>query len=197
MIPYSQRDPAWRDRRLGASKLTMGTDGCFVTAIAMLYQVSPIFLLSVPNGINDSGNCFSNTLARACGGEALDPTTEAPKGWCIGVTDHFAPQSPTHFLCVNMDLGLQIDPLDLPAGVEPLSYKIIRFRPFTNIKLDTTPVADPFADVPGDSPLAPLLQSAKNFGLIQGYADGTFKPDQPITRAEAVALMMKASSLAK
>ncbi len=42
----------------------------------------------------------------------------------------------------------------------------------------------PFRDVAGV--LAPEVTRAQAVGLVTGYADGTFKPDRPITRAEFV-----------
>ena len=38
------------------------------------------------------------------------------------------------------------------------------------------------------------IENLARQGIISGYADGTFRPDQPITRAEAAALVSKALS---
>ncbi|MEK0312696.1 cadherin-like beta sandwich domain-containing protein [Cohnella sp. 56] len=43
---------------------------------------------------------------------------------------------------------------------------------------------------------APFVSAAKSYGLISGYPDGTFRPKQTITRAEAVAIIGKAWTLA-
>lgn len=137
---YSQNDPAYRAIRLGASKLLIPGYGCFLMSLANLYQRDPLDLLKVPGGINSSGLLLSSVLAKACGGEALPRTTVPPKGWCIACTNAYAPDFPTHFFCVNMDTHQQIDPLDYPANIEPLSYTIVEYRPFTNVKLtDTEP----------------------------------------------------------
>ena len=50
----------------------------------------------------------------------------------------------------------------------------------------------PFFDVPLYSWYAPYIKRAKDLGLIKGYTDGSFKPDNPINRAEAVKLMITA-----
>lgn len=38
----------------------------------------------------------------------------------------------------------------------------------------------------------PYVNKAKELGLIQGYADGTFRPEQPINRAEAIKILLAA-----
>jgi hypothetical protein len=137
---YSQHDPAYDRLLLGKSKLTIHGYGCFLTSIANLYGVHPTELLKVKGGVTDTGLVVSSVLAKYCGGEVLPTTKTAPKGWCIGMTDQYKNQGfPTHFLCVNMDTKQQIDPLDFPCNIEPLTYKIVEFRPFTGVKLFQAP----------------------------------------------------------
>lgn len=50
----------------------------------------------------------------------------------------------------------------------------------------------PFTDVPIYSWYAPYAAKAKELGLINGYEDGSFKPDQPINRAEAIKILFTA-----
>src|SRR5690606_12428958 len=47
-----------------------------------------------------------------------------------------------------------------------------------------------FADVPEDSPYYEAVKTLSQFGFIQGYEDGTFRPDQAVTRAEALKIIM-------
>lgn len=54
--------------------------------------------------------------------------------------------------------------------------------------------ASSFADVPVSSLEAPYIQALHQAGLVQGYEDGTFRGDQPITRAEAAALFARIAS---
>lgn len=42
-----------------------------------------------------------------------------------------------------------------------------------------------FADVPSDYWASGYITAAVNAGYVSGYSDGTFRPDAPITRAEA------------
>jgi hypothetical protein len=191
---YSQKDPAFSPLNLGPSKLHIGGYGCFLMSLATFFQKSPLELLKIPNGILSSGDLISSVIAKECGGGVLPATTRPPQEWCIGVTDRYKPQFPTHFLLVNPKTGQQIDPLDFPAKPEPISYTFTQYRPFTNGKLPNellSLAAGPFPDVEPDRWSATDIAEAKSLGIVQGYPDGTFKPTQGITREEAVALVMK------
>lgn len=59
---------------------------------------------------------------------------------------------------------------------------------FSTIRTD----AEPFSDVPEDHPYAAGILSARAWGWLTGFTDGTVRPDQPITRAEAVVLLNRA-----
>ena len=50
----------------------------------------------------------------------------------------------------------------------------------------------PFEDVPLYAWYVLYIEKAKEIGLIHGYPDGTFKPDQPITKVEAIKILMNA-----
>ncbi|KPQ34000.1 MAG: Protein of unknown function (DUF3747)/S-layer homology domain [Phormidesmis priestleyi Ana] len=53
--------------------------------------------------------------------------------------------------------------------------------------------ANPYPDVPTTRWSAPKIQLARDLGLVSGYGDGTFKPTQPVTRAELLAVMRRAA----
>jgi hypothetical protein len=50
----------------------------------------------------------------------------------------------------------------------------------------------PFHDVPLYAWYVPYIKRAKEIGLIHGYPDGTFKPNQPIIKVEAIKILMTA-----
>lgn len=50
-------------------------------------------------------------------------------------------------------------------------------------------VSGPFVDVPADHWAAGDIAWAKKHGLVVGYPDGTFKPDQAVSRAELCAIL--------
>lgn len=47
----------------------------------------------------------------------------------------------------------------------------------------------PFSDIPAGSWYGPYVAWAVELGLVQGYPDGTFGPDRPVTRQEAAAIL--------
>jgi len=57
--------------------------------------------------------------------------------------------------------------------------------------------APSFADVPANHWAFSAVEAARDRGLVRGYADGTFRPSEPITRAEAAALFDRAFELSK
>lgn len=134
---FSQRDPAYSHLPMTPSKLPIGGYGCFLCAIGTLYQIHPLTLLKVQGGMRQDGNLVSSILAKSAGGTARQETSSPINGWQIAVTNHYAPQFPTHFFCVNPEKNEMIDPLDYPTKVRPLTYKILKYRPFSNILLNT------------------------------------------------------------
>ncbi|WP_181347998.1 N-acetylmuramoyl-L-alanine amidase [Thalassobacillus sp. CUG 92003] len=49
-----------------------------------------------------------------------------------------------------------------------------------------------FTDVPNDLPLADEINEARELGIAKGYGDGTFRPNQHMTRAEGAAMALRA-----
>ncbi len=49
--------------------------------------------------------------------------------------------------------------------------------------------SNPFSDVPDSAWYAEFVKAAAELGLIDGYEDGTFRPNAPITRAEACTIV--------
>lgn len=49
--------------------------------------------------------------------------------------------------------------------------------------------SNPFNDVPDSAWYAEFIKAAAELGLIDGYEDGTFRPNAPITRAEACTIV--------
>lgn len=61
---------------------------------------------------------------------------------------------------------------------------------FYNLLSDKSGTARTFADVPMNQWYANAVTTLAGMGVINGYPDGTFKPDAPITRAEFVTVAM-------
>lgn len=82
------------------------------------------------------------------------------------------------------------------------------FRPLENISrqhvltildkaIDLPPIreAKAFTDVPAHHPYYEAIQKAFRAGIINGYQDGTFKPDAPVTRAQMAKILALAFDL--
>lgn len=49
--------------------------------------------------------------------------------------------------------------------------------------------ASPFSDVPDDSWFAPYVTAMYELGLVKGYGDGAFGPDDPVTQEELITVL--------
>lgn len=58
----------------------------------------------------------------------------------------------------------------------------------------TTLSALAFTDVPSTNPHNEAIEYLEQKGVIQGYADGTFRPDSPINRAEFLKILLEAKT---
>lgn len=52
-----------------------------------------------------------------------------------------------------------------------------------------------FSDVPASHPYYWSIENIKNEGVIKGYEDGTFKPEQLVSRAEALTIILKSAHI--
>jgi hypothetical protein len=53
----------------------------------------------------------------------------------------------------------------------------------------------PFTDVGADHPYAPAIDWAKKQGILQGYPDGTFRPDKTVNRAQFLKIVLAARNV--
>ena len=65
---------------------------------------------------------------------------------------------------------------------------------YPQVQMGTSPN---FTDVSLEHPFYDVISVASNTGLARGFTDGTFKPNQPISRAETAALLTRAYELKK
>ncbi|MER2190292.1 MAG: S-layer homology domain-containing protein [Solibacillus sp.] len=63
------------------------------------------------------------------------------------------------------------------------------------VGLDGTPRATKFSDVKKSNPNSGYIQSAVEAGIINGYTDGTFKPNTKVTRGHMAAFISRAFDL--
>ena len=58
-----------------------------------------------------------------------------------------------------------------------------------NLLYSGVPGTGGFSDVKRGEWYAPYVAFAKRYGIANGYLDGTFRPEQPVSRAELVKLI--------
>ena len=52
-----------------------------------------------------------------------------------------------------------------------------------------------FSDLPADTDAAQAIRWAAQSGLIVGYGDGTFRPDEPVTREQTAVILCRYAAL--
>jgi hypothetical protein len=149
---FSQRDPKWKDVKLGNGKTTIGGFGCFVTSLAMLSGKTPPEV----NEILKRGGYFQGDLiissvkmAQSLGLEYHgrdNLVNYNPKYQTIAEVDMSpAPGKQQHFVVVNQD-GSILDPwtgTQRPKGVYPLvSYRLFEKVIIQKPILSETPIND-------------------------------------------------------
>ncbi len=75
---------------------------------------------------------------------------------------------------------------------------MVRFSRFASLLTATAMLAAPlqagaassFSDVPSDSPASAAIEYLKAQGVLQGYPDGTFRPEAKVNRAEATKIIV-------
>lgn len=66
-----------------------------------------------------------------------------------------------------------------------------QLTPYPMSSQTSGPTVGGFSDVPASFWAAPAIADLSNRGLLQGYPDGTFRPEAPVTRAEMVAVLVR------
>ncbi|MFW6296508.1 MAG: DUF3747 domain-containing protein [Halothece sp.] len=69
--------------------------------------------------------------------------------------------------------------------------------PNVNVNVPTSATSSPYPDVTSSRWSAAKIQWAKQNQIISGYPDGTFRPQQQVTRAELMAIQRRAAEYAR
>ncbi len=89
-------------------------------------------------------------------------------------------------------------PKKLVTREQMVGFVIGMLRAVPGIKADAPkPAAAPFSDVDPARWSAPIIAWAKEQKLVNGYPDGTFAPEKPVTRAEVVGMLFNAAQYAR
>ncbi|MEB3213574.1 MAG: DUF3747 domain-containing protein [Leptolyngbyaceae bacterium] len=65
--------------------------------------------------------------------------------------------------------------------------------PNANLDIPTQVSSNPYPDVQANRWSAAKIQFARQNNIVSGYEDGTFRPNQPVTRAELMAVLKRAA----
>ncbi len=73
-----------------------------------------------------------------------------------------------------------------------MKKRVLAFVMFVSMMISLIPLAGvyAFSDVTEETPYGAAIQKLEEWGKIDGYSDGTFKPEEFITRAEFVKILM-------
>lgn len=99
----------------------------------------------------------------------------------------------THSIIQGYPDGLY-GPANTTNRAEFLKMVLEAARPEENF---AAPADDPFVDVSKTEWFAPYVAYAKTEGIVEGYADGTFRPAEPVLRSEAVKLLVESFGAAE
>lgn len=129
------RDPRWANIRIGKTRWTLGQQGCFITCLAMLEEITPdkmLKLLIKGGGLNSRGELLDYQAA-ALLNRSYKYTTVDPKRVCIAEThDYRRSGYPQHFF-IWLGNGEIVDSLD---GIrQPNKYSIASFRLFDPLEV--------------------------------------------------------------
>jgi len=137
MIIYSQVDPKWKDLKIGNTKMTIGSEGCYLTCISMIAGQTPDVvnnILTRHGGYNIQGLILNDRAAQLLKMTYKLHTTPyvvSPSSFpIICETNHYWKLSyPQHFY-ILVDKSTRIDPLDKQPKPEPNTYNQVSFREF-------------------------------------------------------------------
>ena len=130
---YSQKDSSWGNKKLGFSNLSIRSNGCYLTSIAMLYGKRPDKL----NDFLKRNYAFKGALigskrvARLFGMEYSRTTNNPKRNYpIIAETDHYRKYGYIQHFFVLLPNGQRVDPLDINPRPEVNNYNIVSYRDF-------------------------------------------------------------------
>lgn len=89
----------------------------------------------------------------------------------------------------------QDTPQSTPTEPTPTQSTPTEPTPTESTPTESTPTAEPssstFPDI-SDNPYQAEIQEAAELGIIKGFPDGTFKPDETVTREQAAVMIVQA-----
>jgi len=150
MEHYSQRDPRWKNEKMGTSNYTIGSQGCFISSLGMLAYKTPheVNDIMTKKGGYANGCLVKSIKASQILGLRFDYTQANPLGKtktkpnfiCIAETHDYDRPSTSykeqHFFVfapkgtVSEVADLILDPLNTHTVWEQNKYRIVSYRMF-------------------------------------------------------------------
>lgn len=128
---YSQKDPNWKNIKVGFGNQNCYSVGCFLCSLSMMAEIEPPKvneLLKEKGGY--SGNLIISEKAAEALGLEYNGVYSNPVFPCIMETDHYKSKGvPQHFVVMTDEKHI-LDPLDYPVEEKKNPYHIVSYRLF-------------------------------------------------------------------
>jgi hypothetical protein len=155
-------------------------------------SIGAIFFWAI--GQPDSGFDLSSLLSSPAPVASPVPSVAAsPAEGSVGIQPPVvAPASPSpQVLTVDPAQNYSVVPVPVPQTSPSVS-------PAPQVPASPpSPLVTGFSDVPANYWASPYIAELTQRGILQGFPDGTFQPDKPVTRAEFAGIISKAFEKAK
>lgn len=110
------------------------------------------------------------------------------------INDHWAKNYIIRLYDLNIVKGRATDQFAPDANVTRAELVKIALTAF-DYEIPEKVTQNPFRDVEVQDWYAPYVQAARDTGILQGYIDGTFRPNQAVNRAESLKIILEAAKL--
>ena len=142
-----------------------------------------------------------DSTAIAAAGDAPVPTTTASSNFTdIGrdiYKDEIEEAVALGFIAGFKDNTFRPDDSLTREQLVSMVYGALETVDSVNLEPATSVPTQPYPDVDSSRWSASKIQWAKENDIVKGYPDGTFKPDDPVTRAELVTVLQNVAKFAK
>ena len=171
MAYFSQKDPVWKNTKLGTCTTTIGSSGCFITSFCNLLKKFDIIKIE-PDDFNDlcmrkcwyTNGCMFQPDKAARYFDMSYEKKYTYKGVCICETNFYKKLGfSQHFFLYDTDKKKRLDPLDLEPSWEDNNYPIVSYRVFTKIKpVEVAEIPETHPSIP--EPQTPVRHISSNNG---------------------------------
>ncbi|MBW4657961.1 MAG: S-layer homology domain-containing protein [Drouetiella hepatica Uher 2000/2452] len=190
-------DPGWRFTKRVFGEQTLGH-------VYLTYDGDNVPVANVGGGTGSTGSTGNtgNTGTGSTGNTGTGSTgTPAPSRFNDTVNDIYAADI-NRAVQTGFISGFEDNTFRPTASLtreQLVSMVLGALGSLPNVKLDvpTQATGNPYSDVEASRWSAARIQFARDNNIITGYQDGSFRPAQPVTRAELMAVLRRAAEYGK